>query len=389
MISNNNKINKHPVTEISHTNRRKNCNWKLWTAITAIAGLALGMLSRSIINPPLDHWCPSHPPALKTLCPISEFSNISQSDIDQLNWSQPLLVDPPRPSSRAIDCSTAEEWVGSHVGLQGQVLARELIKNIDHITQNQFEEALRCTTAEFNHHLKEAGDTNYIVWGPGGITKSELWVASLALKHLKFLPEDVVAGELSLNKYPTVRQIAIFDDAAYSGQQMGESISIAMKVLKKNFPDGNFKVHVVLPYISEYGITKVSGIPYEFKDNLKLYHSQIFTPIQDLLPGIIAENFYAAYHPRTDGPPPSTKSLVMFDHKIPDATSNFVYPIKYGNVGYDIRSDLEKMMDNLMGQTYPCEGDRSTFRPECSFEFVSGSEKPPYRRDYLPAPRQP
>lgn len=365
------------------------CSVKGFVKVAAVAFAVFsvitgGVVAREYFKPPelepvLDSWCPVKPVSFQSLCESTAYSNFTQEDIDALNWDQPLSVNPPLPARRNLDCQKTQVWVNAHIGDKGKRLAREFIKNIQYIPQENFEEAFRCTVQDFN---KDIGTTDYMVYGSDP-QKSEFWMASLALKHLNTLPREVTAHRNTiLHENLTVRNVAIFDDGIYSGVQMRETLSEMGGALNKRFPDGNFKIHIVVPYIideSRLANIRLKNGSILRSDQIKIHSHQTLLPVKERLAEYIQDDFFTAYNSGA-GLPATKKSIIFYDHKVPDFFSNFETSFE-GGVGRDARSRIEKISDWLKNATYASEGDyfcRSRTEPFLSFD------PPPYKVSYLP-----
>ena len=140
-----------------------------------------------------------------------------------------------------------EEWVKAHKP-EFQPIAKKLIDNINHITHEEFKRQLKESVEDFNNYLRNQSDPSYIIVIPGNFEKSGLWVTSIAKEFLEFPPEKIIMmGDPSLEevlKGQTSKNIVMFDDGAYSGQQMTEDYF-------PKFKDMGIKVHPIIPFMTK------------------------------------------------------------------------------------------------------------------------------------------
>lgn len=144
----------------------------------------------------------------------------------------------------------------------GKELLNKALDHLQHISMDQLDEQLKICVEILNEELNRSG--KYAVGLVVG--KSFQWIASLALKHLQFLPEDWFSFPVNLGitsfletQKPleeVVPEVAvIFDDCSYSGNQI-------LGVLKAL--DGKKKkLILVIPFMTQGSVDRVE----EFKKN--------------------------------------------------------------------------------------------------------------------------
>lgn len=394
-----------PRVEQTNTTQpsQRSCHRKTWGILSSLAVVAMGAIAAlyaqhsAPTSASLEGLCPLTPVPFKQLCPQTPLFNFTQGQINSFKWQQPLAVDPPRPGRRLINCDKAQEWVDAHQGFRAKVVARELIKNIQYFQQEHFEEALRCSVASFNHYMEANGNPDYIAFGTK-CSKSEFWVASLALRHLTTIPTDVSLGRkglpASILKHPHIRNVVIFDDGIYSAGQISETIlKNILPVMQEQFPDGNFEIHLVVPYITK-GASVLNKELYGHKGTvpqLVVHGHQLLPPITELIPEEMQDDFFTVYGHK------NWASLLIFDHKIPDHVSNYERQIHDGAVGNSLRTRWEKISDWYQGipehswqvTIYKPFVQKKDVSAGCwgSFrsEYCAAAFQPPYREvDYLP-----
>ncbi|PIS02273.1 MAG: hypothetical protein COT85_05755 [Chlamydiae bacterium CG10_big_fil_rev_8_21_14_0_10_42_34] len=311
--------------------------------------------------------------AKSPLCPPSKLTRaLTQQQINSMGWIQPLSASPPKPPKNPINKKNANNWVASHVGDKGRQLAQTLINNIRYIPQEEFEEALRCSVEDFNQKID---DTGYIVVGRSP-QNSNFWTASLALKNLKVMPTDVVEIEdlpKALKRHPKVHQIALLDDAIYTGKQIGRIQSACIGALQEA-ERANPEIHVIAPFqVDERrAMSYYSPIPIHVAKHQKL------KLLREVIPEHLHKAFSKMFAQTSDFDPATEKPLVYFDHKIPDSVSTLWEQLADGRLGKDISSLVERFLD--------FSGGLLTNEKFYEEPFIA-QIIPPYKKPYLPAPK--
>jgi hypothetical protein len=143
-------------------------------------------------------------------------------------------VEVPRPiRDNPINAQELQAWIDAHQDPLVKSALTELTKHIRHVSQEEFEASLKETTRHLNEALAREGG-GYVVAVEKG--KSNQWVAQLAMPDLSKKPMAEV--ELAIQTYlkayearkatdPKVtfpKSVVLFDDAAYSGEQLSRVI---------------------------------------------------------------------------------------------------------------------------------------------------------------------
>lgn len=263
-----------------------------------------------------------------------------------------IVTNPTPPlRSNALDETRAETWVNLHEE-KNRALVKKFISSIKHYSFEEFENALRQSIETFNLKIMNLPPEkrNYILLvGPWNSkndikTRSNGWVASLALKYLAHPPSAILNynEEINLGLYPNLNRFLFVDDAAYSGTQLVHTIH-DLKLDVSNRPDT--QIHFVVPFVSthaceriydtinrgkyksfgidmggEYRPWKVKFVVEKFKVFPTLEH--IFSKQERIQLNRMLESSLWCDDEKiaTDN---VTKSLTYFDHKVPDYFSTF------------------------------------------------------------------
>lgn len=179
-----------------------------------------------------------------------------QAEIDQK--SIPLHVCPKRAENACpVNFEKVDAYIASLPASHKDAFIKIWKNNFLHISMDDFDRRLKECVERFNALIK---GQNYVVGFASA--KSSQWVASLALKDLTNLPASwMTLGRQNTNvltyrictpeenlTIPDDESIplVIFDDCAYSGTQLKETIcKIAQETKVKR------TVYVIVPYVSE------------------------------------------------------------------------------------------------------------------------------------------
>ncbi len=244
----------------------------------------------------------------------------------------------PRPkSSNAINSERASAWIDAHPTVSGQAVARALVKEIQRISQDRFEEDLRKVIVKLTASIP-AGEDIIVV---SETNKSNMWVSRLALANLNKKPKAVYnlpfIGHEKVPNYITefipvsdrgVRRFIFFDDAIYSGNQLSNNIRGFVDLLRKSGIDPSaVNIDVVVPYATKSGRELVQNATNDAQVNV--FIQEIIDTAEDKMAKYgqdVLEEYRAMYNalPQT--------ALTYFDHKMPDATSVLTRVMKEGYV---------------------------------------------------------
>lgn len=277
-----------------------------------------------------------------------------QAKIDALEWNVRLCVSPPRPNrSYPIKKEQAENWINAHTCEKERKAARVLIEKTRHVSQAEFEKELKVSVDQFNEWLETQESKDYVVVVSSS-TKSNYWVAQLALPHLKRLPRQVFKLDYNTfegsfvvskalkeyrQKYPEIDKIVFFDDAAYSCQQ-SNSLIVELGIMdcidqNNEVRRGdcakekrNFTIAAIIPFMRAPECVLPIYCPKTNANGEKYVHvffSQRLPTMLEILPESLRHvNIGCGIN----------KIPVYFDHKIPDSLSTCSRSYKEGFVHY-------------------------------------------------------
>lgn len=195
----------------------------------------------------------------------------------------PLSALPQRPKKGyPVDKKKAENYleiafVKHPKGDSYKTVTRKAVEAVQYIRMSEFDSALRKCVQTLNTQLT----TPYAVGLVEG--KSNQWVASLALKDLKLLPQNWFPlgsdeqGTLNLKvpKAPfkldhiTEETVALLDDCSYSGTQLCNNlIKIIKKIKTSNIPIK--KIFIIIPFMTEQAVNKVNEIKQTYASSVDI-----------------------------------------------------------------------------------------------------------------------
>lgn len=344
----------------------------LWKRLLLVAGwisaIAFPIFSSQIFTPSFpckELSSPSLPPSPSYL--------ITQTELNALGL--PLWAEPSIPPERPIEKHNATQWIESHCGNRAREVARQVLCNIQSISHPHFVKQLTKSVEDFNYYLKK--DPNYVAL-VNNLGKSGQWVTSLALPYLKHLPLAVatlhnleeVLLQILIEKKITIRQVAIFEDASFSGAEMQYLIFTAEGALWSRARDGNFTIYAVVPYhVNPKNIFLDKRI--ETSGKVKIMSHKKLKPLIRKIPPPLKKEFKQMF------PHHNNKPLVYFAHHTPDKISQLASILESGELGEDISTKEEQLWDWLFGKS--CETRKSfktSFLPPASPPYSYLSKLP-------------
>lgn len=188
---------------------------------------------------------------LQTLTTDSPFFDLEdlQKQMEDVPKPKRFCLDPPLPkSSYAINQTAAQEWIERHsVSPRAKQLAEKIVREIRHIPYELFELNLAASVEDLNQKLSLRQNQKYTIT-MSETTKSGYWVTQLAMKYLKYPPQQI--KEDAFLSFPNDFPVVIFDDAIYSGLQIKKTLErIQHPISNLDYPLG----YVVAPYIADKG----------------------------------------------------------------------------------------------------------------------------------------
>lgn len=167
--------------------------------------------------------------------------------------------------------------------------------------------------------------------------KSNQWVAEIAKEHHRFNSKYQSLGHDHASDYVAYldrttagkcpKEIVLFDDASFSGNQMTNHVNaIRAKLLEKGV---KCTIHVVIPFITNVALHRLQNIPSDGNVAVHVHHDTVLPTIKEQLP---PDDFQALdlYSQDYSGVALSNSANLnedsgitgyYFDHKIPNSQS--------------------------------------------------------------------
>lgn len=186
---------------------------------------------------------------------------------------------PSRPLSLApITNSAIVSFLAANsVPASDQAIISIALCNLQHITFQDFEQGLTRCVQRLNEALVTAGRPAYSI----GIAKqkSNEWVSGLALDRVAYPPQDsfilpthpvehILLDTEKMKITTACEHLVLFDDCAYSGNQLCQSIRAILDSPK----GGHYTIYVVVPFITDKCMEKYKEIfTYEDQQRIKFF----------------------------------------------------------------------------------------------------------------------
>jgi len=248
-----------------------------------------------------------------------------KNNLDPLSKYYVDISSPPKvPGSTKIDQKRLRDYLNSIQDPNQREALTLLAWGVDtqHITHEQFVATLNKRTIP---------SVNTIIGGREYLAivqedKSNTWVLKLAHKNLEQKPSVVIGQFLEmtetsqavtfLTQNPSIRTVVMFDDASYSGMQLGDYV---MKLSKNANASGikDLEVVIAVPYIAPLAESKFKYNKYDSKvtvaDHITMPSAErLFTSDQLDKLCLIVSDF--------------KRTLTTFDHKVADCASTLNLP---------------------------------------------------------------
>jgi hypothetical protein len=255
---------KHLIEEISKGPRVDEANYKRFVAISNRIH-KVAELNPQLKN--IDETFKKHIIQTKQQQPTAGAQEVPKlRKAEAAKTAAPAEVPRP-PRENHINESVLKEWIETHPDPDAKQALTELTGHIRHVSQAEFEESLQATTQHLNTVLEREGGEYVIAVAKG---KSNKWVAQLAMPHLSKEPKEEISLVFPLYLQEYVRRkaknpnetfpkcIVLFDDAAYSGEQLSRVIrNILSSINEHNNRPGSVKIPipkiiVASPYMTNF-----------------------------------------------------------------------------------------------------------------------------------------
>jgi hypothetical protein len=228
-----------------------------------------------------------------------------------------------------------DKWVNAHPQ-EFQSIALKLKEHLHYVTHEEFQNELKTSVEGFNRYLDSQEDKSYTIVIAGDYDKSSLWVTSLAEPFLKYPPTNIIMqydpAYPAFIKHSKTDNFVIFDDAAYSGNQMCQFLSEGVLSVSKGKT-----IHPIIPFMTKFAEINILSVLEGSKSTLSSHQimpgfAEFLTPEeQDLLIKEGNEQFYGVIKNQEDNPSGFGELVVTyFPHKIGDSYSA-IEAIRYGS----------------------------------------------------------
>ncbi len=256
-----------------------------------------------------------------------------------------LDSNPPLPNpSLGLNKEKAQQWIDAHHDSAARQWAAKFIETTRFVSHEEFEQHLKNCVQQFEKWYlplrKEhtAGDSpfssttieNKFVIVTNEPSRSEHWVASLAIKYFTTLPDDVISYQDTKDypaKHPEVTVFLFLDDAAYSCKQAQDTVNrfgsnIHYSRHRSNLSEGT--VAFITPFVK----APHCMLPYKKATSDYIsFHSEIIKPINELMNEEDVSNFVKLYsgieHSFNHEISLENRFPIVFAHKIADSWSTF------------------------------------------------------------------
>jgi hypothetical protein len=254
------------------------------------------------------------------------------------------------PDKNLFNTRVAGNWINAHSSDQCKRAVTSLIKVIQRIPHEEFEQNFIDKTLKHLNEFLSKDEFEYVAPVESG--KSNQWMYELARPHLTKQPKEIATLVfIDFLKSRSPERIAdlpanfvFFDDAIMSGEQMSRNIrNIYTIIVTENVKlKSNGKPEIPIPtfivacaYITEFGKDMLNKMPKQLnmKSNIIiLNHSTIptvDTAIEDENIKETLKNMYWSKKSMTEKPMiendsgPESRGVVYFAHKVPD---KFAFP---------------------------------------------------------------
>jgi hypothetical protein len=190
-----------------------------------------------------------------------------------------------------------------------KIIVENILKNVIHINFKTFLKYLNISIQKFEQKVKN----QFVLYIPTDSSKSNYWVSQMVYHLLKKKPVDVINQKTFAFIQSDIEDILLCDDGSYTGEQMSYYIN-KIENTHKNLK----RIHLVIPFLAE--------------------DARIW--MMSLTKCIII--FYASHKiPYFNTSEIESKSLIYFDHKIPDDISFYSKLLNQGKLFSDFEKNEE------------------------------------------------
>jgi hypothetical protein len=283
---------------------------------------------------PVDPTEAEHPTVWDTTLPNLPFvlSGIDSAREEHSGRAPPLSETTGAFSNKIIptpiidgrpDSARSEKLIAAHTP-EMQPLVRTLVDNTRHVSFPEFVDTLQNAISDFNRKVTEP----YVIYtdnfGPG---KSIPWVMDIA-GAVGLRRPDSTQSSATIREYlqghSEIRDIAIIDDATYSGEQVSGMVATLNSWIDHDpeLAHRGMNIHIVIPFATDQAIEKIqnkinpeSSVSVDFSK-----HSRIET-IGDIFSRLGLKGTELEKQLKEVYGEDGKRTLTYFDHKVADSWS--------------------------------------------------------------------
>lgn len=240
----------------------------------------------------------------------------------------PETIDPEYPLSPG----EVTGWIRAHDKTHRPIL-KSLTKKINYISHKQFCFVLQKSIKSFESQFKlNAAEHSFAVLVEPN--KSNQWVAELAYKELIIKPNQIVRlgiknadkfllhfdRILKVDKALLPKNVVLFDDGSYSGDQICNHVKAICDVSKK--ANHKLQIYVVIPYLTDHARQRLLKMSRDYSNVFIAEAESIPTVKTQLTPDHIEtlnKLLWSDESSTTEGA--TTRGTYYFAHKVPNSRS--------------------------------------------------------------------
>lgn len=172
--------------------------------------------------------------------------------------------EPEKPASSPPNYTHLEEWANSQITPMLRQIARKMVAKLNHVPFQTFIEQLKMTVEDF--HARTENQPYVIVIAESNPTKfregcSDFWVIGLAFRYASLREPQSILNLYTIKSYleknPTIKNVLVLDDAAYSGTQKTK----AMKEFYQSCNDiPKLNVYMGIAYLTLYAKNRMEEV---------------------------------------------------------------------------------------------------------------------------------
>jgi hypothetical protein len=254
-------------------------------------------------------------------------------------------------NNHPIDVEKVEKWINSQKTQRRRNAARALFESLYHITSNDVFINFKNIVKDIYEKMKSDGSSGDVFIYVGKNKNSSRYImAMIALYYIKEMKYQEPIPIYDLHPFIP---IMIFDDCAYSGLQLHQSIL--------NSTTQNLKLFIGVTCISEHSYKLIVGTGI-------VYNSIVSISFRYLIPAITEPDVLYYFAPYSCVLP---KICLYFDYKIAEPISTFSTVLKFGPIlPTKLNYDYETLKNSMVGRP---ELRMGVFSSEETFqEFYQG-----------------